>query len=114
VAEETHEYHVASDNRYGKQGDQAMNKLGVVAFAAAALTVSAAASAQAQTPASPDVSHVTRAPALPPPPQQGEPQSRSLFTIGGFEVHLWAPVEPHYDPNLNRNQAANPVWDDGP
>ena len=87
-----------------------MKAFGAVVLGMAALVAATAASAQAQIPEGPDTGQMARAPALPPAPRDGKPQSRALFTIGGVEVHLWAPVEPPYDPDLNRNLAADPLW----
>jgi hypothetical protein len=39
-----------------------------------------------------------------------EPRSPSLFTIGGLDVHVWAPVEPHYNGAANRDPAAQSFW----
>jgi len=85
-----------------------MKPIGLAAVAA--ITLATIASAQAQNPQVPSQDQTTTAPALVPNPTPNPPQSRPLFTIGHFEVHLWAPVEPPYDANDNRNQAANPVW----
>jgi hypothetical protein len=39
----------------------------------------------------------------------GEPQSSPLFTFGGLNVRVWAPVEPHYNVDANRNLAGEPL-----
>jgi hypothetical protein len=36
-----------------------------------------------------------------------------LFTFGGVEVRAWAPVQPHYSAQANRNLAALPIWNAG-
>jgi hypothetical protein len=33
-----------------------------------------------------------------------------LFEIGGLPVHVWAPVQPGYNTEANRNLAADPLW----
>jgi hypothetical protein len=39
-----------------------------------------------------------------------EPPSRPLFTVGGLDVHVWAPAEPHYNGDADRDPAAEPLW----
>jgi hypothetical protein len=80
--------------------------------ATAAVMLATIASAQAQNPQTPSQDQITSAPVVVPNPAPNRAESRPLFTIGNFEVHLWSPVEPPYDANDNRNQAANPVWGD--
>jgi hypothetical protein len=87
-----------------------MNTIGIAVLSAAALMVATTGSALAQNPASPNSSQVMRTPSFPPEPQRSVPQSRPLFTIGGVEVHGWAPVEQPYNANANRNLAADPLW----
>ena len=90
-----------------------MRTLGVVGAALLTLATAGATggSAWAQSPQVPDSSQVTTAPGLPGVSQNGLPQSRPLFTIGKLEVHIWAPMEPYYDANMNRTAAENPIWD---
>jgi hypothetical protein len=47
------------------------------------------------------------------PSAQDEPQSSTLFTIGGLDLHIWAPVEPHYNGEANRDPAGEPLWTPG-
>jgi hypothetical protein len=42
-----------------------------------------------------------------------EPQSSPLFTIGGLDVQIWAPVEPHYNGAASRDPAGEPFWNGG-
>jgi len=44
----------------------------------------------------------------PVPPEPG--RSPPLFKIGGLSVHVWAPVEPDYNAEANRNLAADQLW----
>ena len=44
---------------------------------------------------------------------QDQPQSPPLFTIGGLDGRIWAPVEPHYNGTANRDPAAEPFWNGG-
>jgi len=87
-----------------------MRPIGVAA--AAAVILATIASAQAQNPQNPSQDQITSAPAIVPGSAPNQSESRPLFTIGNFEVHLWSPVEPPYDAHNNMNQAANPVWGD--
>jgi hypothetical protein len=87
-----------------------MNMVRAAALGAAVLTLATTA-AQAQSPQVPNASEIMRSPAYPSPAQQGEHGSRPLFTFGGIEAHLWAPVEPPYDPSINRPLAEVPLWD---
>ena len=36
-----------------------------------------------------------------------------LLTIGGLDVRVWAPMEPHYNGEANRDPAAEPLWGAG-
>ena len=59
-----------------------------------------------------DSGQATPAQSVPAGNKSGVPQSTPLFTISGvMGVYLWAPVEPAYDANSNRNLAANPLWE---
>lgn len=80
---------------------------------AAALMMATVGSAWAQSPQVRDTGQVTMAPALQGGPQHGVDQSRPLFNVGKLEVHIWAPMEPYYDANMNRTAAANPIWGSG-
>jgi hypothetical protein len=87
-----------------------MNSIGAAVLSATALMLATVAVAHAQSPGGPGLGQETQSPFVAPDPTQGEPASHPLFTIGGVEAHIWAPVEPHYDANNNRNLAANPLW----
>jgi hypothetical protein len=88
-------------------------------LAAAALTlVATAASGQVKQPVAdppprpvPSESQTITAEPVPTNPDASVTEPRPLFNIGNVPVDVWAPVEPPYDANMNRNQAANPVWD---
>jgi hypothetical protein len=83
-----------------------MKMINAVFLTAASLMLGTVAAAQAQSPQLPSASQETRAPSLQNDPQNAHP----LFTIGHLEVHVWAPVEPHYDANMNRTLAGDPPW----
>ena len=44
---------------------------------------------------------------------QDEPQSPPLFALGGLDVRIWAPVEPHYNGAANRDSAGEQFWNGG-
>ena len=89
-----------------------MRTIGMLGAAALVIgTVGApVGTAWAQSPQGSGFNQETTAPALRGRPQDGLPESRPLFSIGKLEVHIWAPMEPYYDANMNRNAAANPIW----
>jgi hypothetical protein len=92
------------------KGDQAMKPIGAAILGATVLTMAAAASPPAQSPQVPSMHQQTEAPYFTPPPPPVRPAWHKLFTIAGFDGRLWAPIEPHYDANNNRNLAADPFW----
>ena len=92
-----------------------MDRMGVVVLgAAAALMVGTAAYAQSGRPGNGNPSEVTIAPYSPYTPPQAELQRRPLFTFGGVNVDVWSPIEPPYDPNMNRAAASDPLWEEAP
>jgi hypothetical protein len=44
---------------------------------------------------------------------QSEQRSLPLFTLGELDIHVWAPMQPHYNANANRDPAAEPFWNGG-
>jgi hypothetical protein len=97
-----------------------MKMLSTLALAASAVMVAGAGSAQVQKPAAdspprpvPAESQTVTAQPVPTNPDASVTQPRALFNIGNVPVDVWAPVEPPYDANMNRNQAANPVFEEG-
>lgn len=89
-----------------------MNKISLVVLVAVASM--AVASAQAQMPGNPeDNSQMTVAPAQSFENQENREQSRPLFTFGGIEAHVWAPLEAPYNSKMNRSRAEDPLWSQG-
>ena len=88
-----------------------MNMIRAAVLGVTVLMAATAVPALAQSPQLPNTSGMTQAPGIAGAPQQSERQSRPLFTIGGLEVHMWAPVEPYYNANINRPLAEVPLWD---
>jgi hypothetical protein len=43
----------------------------------------------------------------------GSQQKAPLFTLGGAEVRVWAPVAPPYNAEANGNLAARDIWGAG-
>ncbi len=91
----------------------------IVLFSAAMLMATiAGAYAQSRTtlPAgqtTPGASQRTVAPYVPQEPNLGPGQTHPLFSIGHLPVLVWTPVEESYNSRMNRNAAANPLWDAG-
>jgi hypothetical protein len=89
-----------------------MNGIGAIGLGASVLMVATVASGRAWSSEVPGASQATPAQSVPAGNKSGVPQSTPLFTIGGVVgVYLWAPAEPAYDANANRNLAANPLWE---
>jgi hypothetical protein len=90
-----------------------MNRCVAVVFGVVVVARTAAASGQQpnlQPPAGADQ-------AIAPGPTEfvsgrGDQQS-PLFTLGGLGVRVWAPLEPHYNAEANRNLAEQTVWGAG-
>ena len=92
-----------------------MNRIGAIALGASVLMVATVASGRARSSEVPGASQATPAQSVPAGNKSSVPQSTPLFTIGGVVgVYLWAPVEPAYDANANRDLAANPLWESSP
>jgi hypothetical protein len=87
-----------------------MNTIGALAIGAFALVAATGASAASRQSQNASDSQVLQAPAPPSTQQPGEVEVHPLFAIGDLPVGVWAPVEPPYNANMNRNQAANPIW----
>ena len=90
-----------------------MNTIGAIALGASVLMVATAASGRARSSEVPSASKATPIEAVPVVTESSAPQSTPLFTIGRMTVYLWAPMEPTYDANTNRNLAADPLWEAG-
>ena len=90
-----------------------MNRIGAVVLGASALMVATVAAGRAQRSEVPSASQTTTAQSVPAGTGRNIPESKPLFMIGGVGVYLWAPVEPPYDANANRNLAADPLWEAG-
>jgi hypothetical protein len=84
-----------------------MNRCVAVVFGVVAVAGAATANGQEQYPQAPGVGQATE-PGL--VPGQDDRQSLRLFTLDGLDVQVWAPLEPHYDAEANRNLAGQIIW----
>jgi hypothetical protein len=90
-----------------------MNRIRAIVLGASVLMVATAASGRARSPEVPSASQATPTQSAPGVTESSAPQSAPLFTFRGMTVYLWAPVEPTYDADMNRNSAADPMWEWG-
>lgn len=94
-----------------------MKTLGAAVLGASVLMLATGAfaqpqrSVQGQNPKAATVHKVEQTQAIQGNDTSGTQQSTPLFTLGNVGVHLWAPVEPSYNANANRNLAADPLWE---
>jgi len=95
-----------------------MRTLFTVVLGVAASMMASAAFAQARTPPSynqaapvPAASQSLAARAVPVNPAQTANEPYVLFHIGNVPVRVWAPVQAPYNAHMNRNAAANPMWE---
>ena len=86
-----------------------------IAIAFGAFVALAAAAAHGQEPSPPDVDsgYVFGRGSAVDGSARGGAQSPALFTIGGMNVRVWAPMEPHYNTEADRDPAAEPLWGAG-
>ena len=88
-----------------------MKTTGAAALGISALLVATCVCARAQSPQTQSISHAVTGSPDASGTVEGLPQSHTLFTIAGLGVSVWAPVEPVYNGNANRNLAADPMWE---
>lgn len=86
-----------------------MHRMGAVVLGASALMAATVGSGWARRAAVPSADDASSVP--PAVAESTAPQATPLFTIGGMTVYLWAPVEPAYNANMNRNSAGDPLWE---
>jgi hypothetical protein len=89
-----------------------MKSIGAIAFGTVVAMAASTAYAQGTSATLSSTTHATQAPYFfsPGVEQSGRQSSAPLFTIGGFGVHVWAPVEQPYNTDADRNVAADPIW----
>ena len=88
-----------------------MKRTGAAVLGLFAVMVATGVSAAAQSPQTPGISHEVTGSSVASGTEGSVPQSHTLFTIAGVGVSVWAPVEPFYNGNANRNLAADPLWE---
>jgi hypothetical protein len=74
------------------------------------MMVASTANGQERRSPLPDIGHALGIGSAADGAAQDEPQSRPRFTVGNLDIRVWAPVEPHYNPDANRNLAGEPPW----
>jgi hypothetical protein len=85
-----------------------MNQVCAVAFSVFVLVGATTAHAQEQDPEMPSVSHFSGTEPAGAGSMQDDQQSHPLFTFGGLDIRVWAPVEPPYNARANGNLAERP------
>jgi hypothetical protein len=87
-----------------------MHPIMAVAFGGLAVMAASTANGQERSSPMPDTGHAFGIGSAADGAAQDQPQSRPLFTVGGLDVRVWAPVEPHYNGDANRDPAAESLW----
>src|ERR1700719_3080706 len=75
-----------------------MNRCVAIVFGVVVVARAATANGQEQYSQLPSVDQVTTSGFV---SGRDDRQSRPLFTLGGLNVRIWAPLEPHYDAEAN-------------
>jgi hypothetical protein len=89
-----------------------MNSKIAVAFGGLIVLAASAAYGQALNSFAADTGYVTGLGYAADGSARHEPSS-PLFAIDGLDVHIWAPLEPHYNGEADRDPAAEPLWNAG-
>jgi hypothetical protein len=90
-------------------GIAAMNRCVAVVFGVVLVARATTASGQEQNPQLPGIGQVTAPGLTGIVSGRDDRQSRPLFTLGGLGVRVWAPLEPHYNAEANRNLAGESI-----
>jgi hypothetical protein len=90
-----------------------MNRIIAVAFGGLAVVAASMAHGQERSSLAPDAGYVFGVGLTADGSARDEPRSAPLFTIGSLPVRVWAPVEPHYNGDANRDPAAESLWGPG-
>ena len=90
-----------------------MNPMITVAFGGLAVLAASTAYGQERNSSSIDTGYVFGAGPAADGSARNEPGSPPLFTIGGVDVRVWAPVEPHYNGEANRDPTEESLWGPG-
>ena len=87
-----------------------MNRSVAVVFGVVVVAGSPTANGQEPNPQPPSVDQVAATGQTGFVSSQDRRQSHPLFTLGGLGVRVWAPLEPHYNVEANRNLAGQSIW----
>jgi hypothetical protein len=87
-----------------------MHPIMAVVFGGLAVVVVSTANGQERRSPMPGTGHAFGIGSAADGAAQDEPQSCALFTVGNLDVHVWAPVEPHYNGEADRDPAAESLW----
>jgi hypothetical protein len=90
-----------------------MHRIIAIAFGGVAVVAASTALGQERSSPAADTSNVFGVGPAADGSARDEPRSRPLFTLGGLDVRVWAPVEPHYNGDANRDPAAESLWGAG-
>jgi hypothetical protein len=93
-----------------RTGKATMNQIIAVAFGGLAMIAASTAHGQERSTLTPATGYMFGTGTTVDGSPAGEPRSSPLFTFGGLDVHVWAPMEPHYNAEANRDAAAEPFW----
>jgi hypothetical protein len=91
-------------------GRSNMNQLVAVAFGGLAMLAAAATHGQERTAPSPDAGYTVGTGPASGGASPGEPRAAPLFNFGGLDVGVWAPVEPPYSTDGDRDPAGESFW----
>jgi hypothetical protein len=87
-----------------------MNQLIAVAFGGLAVVAASAAHGQDRSTLHPDAGYMFGTGSAASGGTPGEPLASPLFNLGGLDIGVWAPVEPHYNADGGRDPAGEPFW----
>jgi hypothetical protein len=91
-------------------GIATMNRSVAVVFGVVVVAGLATANGQEPNPQPPSVDQVAATGQTGFASSQDRRQSHPLFTLGWLGVSVWAPLEPHYNVEANRNLAGQSIW----
>jgi hypothetical protein len=91
-----------------------MNQVLAVALGAMAVVAASPAHGQERSAPTPDKGYVLGVGSSADGSARDHPRSSPpLFTFGGLDVRVWAPVKPHYNAAANPNPAGQALWGAG-
>jgi hypothetical protein len=90
-----------------------MNRILAIACGGLAVVVASNAHGQARSSPPPVPGYVAGVGSSADGSVRSEPRPTPMFTFGDLDVHIWAPVEPPYNGDANRDPAGVPFWSAG-